>query len=133
MFSIVGTTITLTRGDTFEAQISLTRNGVAYVPEQGDSIRFYVKHNSLNSAGTEYLDVDPVIEKIVDMSTLILRLEPDDTKSLGFGYYVYDLEMTFANGDIDTFINNAKLILSPEVGSVSEDEEPEEEVENGTA
>jgi hypothetical protein len=46
---------------------------------------------------------------------MILHLEPDDTKGLGFGEYVYDVELTFANGDVDTFINNARFSLVPEV------------------
>ena len=39
-YSVSGTTITLTRGDTFKAQISITdRNGDPYVPQEGDSVR----------------------------------------------------------------------------------------------
>lgn len=52
---------------------------------------------------------------MIPTSTMILHLDPEDTKDLGFGEYVYDVELTFANGDVDTFINNAKFILAPEV------------------
>ena len=45
-YNITGTTITLTRGDTFEALVSATkRDGTQYIPVEGDSIRFAMKEN----------------------------------------------------------------------------------------
>ena len=45
-YKVSGTTITLTRGDTFMAQISITQsNGDPYVPSEGDSVRFAMKSN----------------------------------------------------------------------------------------
>lgn len=39
-YSITGTTITLTRGDTFEALVSATKkDGTPYIPVEGDVIR----------------------------------------------------------------------------------------------
>lgn len=116
MFAVIGDEIRLTRGDTFLSEVSLARqNGDPYTPEAGDVIRFVVKHEGLNCARTEYVDQNPVIEKIVPNDTLLVKLLPNDTKQLGFGNYVYDLEITFENGDVDTFINNAPFILLPEV------------------
>ena len=46
---------------------------------------------------------------------MVLRINPADTKALGFGEYTYDIEITFANGDVDTFIHEARFILAPEV------------------
>ena len=46
-YKVSGTTITLTRGDTFMAQISITQsNGDPYVPSEGDSVRFALKSTS---------------------------------------------------------------------------------------
>lgn len=43
-YSITGTTITLTRGDTFEALVSATKkDGTPYIPVEGDVIRFAMK------------------------------------------------------------------------------------------
>lgn len=40
-YSVSGTTITLTRGDTFEALISITQeDGSPYVLKEGDTVRF---------------------------------------------------------------------------------------------
>jgi hypothetical protein len=46
---------------------------------------------------------------------MILELDPEDTKPLPFGSYTYDIEITFANGIVDTFICEARFILTPEV------------------
>ena len=109
-YSVKKTTITLTRGDTFKAQISLTDSeGQPYEPVEGDHIRFAVK-KSYSDPDTEVL-----IVKEVPIDTLILELEPLDTKELPFGEYVYDLQLTNAAGEVDTFIDRATLILTEEV------------------
>lgn len=45
-YSVNGTTITLTRGDTFMATVSITNpDGSEYVPVDGDVIRFALKES----------------------------------------------------------------------------------------
>lgn len=46
---------------------------------------------------------------------MMLTLEPQDTADLNFGKYVYDIQLTKANGKVDTFIPKAILKLSEEV------------------
>lgn len=116
MYVIDGTNIKLTRGDSFYCEISMKNSsGETYEPQAGDVVRFYLKRDLLNPPKSEYIDRNPLISKAVPTDTMILHLEPDDTKGLGFGEYVYDVELTFANGDVDTFINNARFSLVPEV------------------
>ena len=112
MFKIQGTTITLTRGDSLYVQLALKKAGQTYTPEQGDVIRFGIKQNVFD---TEYQ-----IEKVVPNDTLILHLAPEDTNTMQFGTFVYDLEMDYADGDIDTFVNDASFVLVPEVVTWSE-------------
>ena len=107
MFKINGTTITLTKGDSFYCQIALKKNGTAYTPQEGDVIRFAMKQS--------VYDTTPAISKVIPNETLILNLLPSDTKQMAVGKYIYDLEITFANGDVDTFINQAEFDLVPEV------------------
>lgn len=119
MFKVEGTTITLTRGDTFNATITmkLASNNQTYTPQTGDVIKFYMRRDAMDLQRTRwmpYVSV-PIITKTIPNDTLILHLDPDDTKSLPFGDYAYDIEITFANGDVDTFINMADFILAPEV------------------
>lgn len=115
MVSITDTTIKLTRGDTLVVVVSMTRAGAAYEPVEGDVIKFYLKRAIMKPDRVAYVDTDPLITKTIPTDTLQLKLVPNDTKSLAFGKYAYDIEITFANGDVDTFINNAELWLMPEV------------------
>lgn len=109
MLKISGTTITLTRGDSAYIDLSLTDEyGDEYVPDPGDEIRFAVKKS--------FNDSDPVLIRVViPLDTLVLHIEPNDTKQLAYGTYNYDIQLTKANGDVDTFINKASFILTEEV------------------
>lgn len=107
-YGISGTTISLTRGDTFVAQISITDSeGNAYTPVEGDSIRFAMK--------AKYTDDAPLLVKDIPIDTMELRIEPSDTKLLSFGTYVYDIQLTKASGEVDTFITTAKIKILEEV------------------
>lgn len=108
-YSISGTNIKLTRGDTLFAQISITKDGEAFTPEEGDSIRFAAKKRITDK------DTQVVINKKIPIDTLLLELEPQDTKSLPFNSnYVYDIEYTDSDGHVDTFIKGM-LHIEPEV------------------
>ena len=107
-FNIKDTTIYLTRGDTFMAQVNINKpNNEPYEPMEGDSIRFAMKQT--------YDDVNPLLVKDVPIDTMKLRLDPNDTKLLPFGTYVYDIQLTKATGEVDTFISKGKLKLTEEV------------------
>lgn len=98
-------TIYLTRGDTFRAQISMYQDEEQYIPQEGDIVRFALK----NAAD------EVIITKTISNDSLLLELEPADTKGLEVGTYVYDVEITFADGTVDTFIADAVLKLTSEV------------------
>lgn len=115
MVKIIDNAITMTRGDTLRATVTITRDGEAYTPVTGDTVRFALKRDVLNGAKTEYKDAEPLVLKDIPIDTLLLQLDPEDTKHLGFGSYVYDIQITFADGSVDTFIAAQKLVLSPEV------------------
>ena len=107
MNEVKGTSITLTKGDSFYSVITLKRGENTYTPQEGDVITFGVKKSEF--------DTTALISKIVPNDTLLLYIAPSDTKQLQTGTYVYDLELTYANGDVDTFINKAKFNLAAEV------------------
>ena len=60
-------------------------------------------------------DETPLLIKEIPIDTMILTLNPEDTKHLPFGKYVYDIELTKATGEVDTFITKAILKLTEEV------------------
>lgn len=108
MQRIGGKTIVLTKGDTFKATVVMkTEDGTEYAPESGDVVRFAMKQG--------YEDEQLLVEKVIPNDTLLLKLDPIDTKNLEVGEYVYDIEITYANGDVDTFIDRGTLKLTEEV------------------
>lgn len=109
MVEINGTTIKMTRGDTLLVQIEMEDSeGNAYTPQEGDEIRFAMKQ--------KYTDEQTLIHKTIPTDTLTLKLDPEDTKSLTApASYVYDIQLTTAEGIVDTFIAKAKLTLTEEV------------------
>ena len=60
-------------------------------------------------------DTECLILRDIPIDTMMLVLNPEDTKELEFGSYVYDIQLTKANGDVDTFITASKLKLTAEV------------------
>lgn len=93
----------MTRGDTLRFKLELT----GYTPATGDEIKFGVKES--------YDDTTCLIEKTIPLNTMELHLTPSDTEDLDFGTYVWDCQITFANGDVYTFITKAKLKIKEEV------------------
>lgn len=99
MLSITDTDITLTRGDSLQIQLTLTKAHETYVPAAGDVIKFYLSSNY--KGNTNY---QSYVSKTIDNSTLILELAPEDTASMKYGTYFYQLEITYADGEVDTFL-----------------------------
>lgn len=115
---INGTTINMTRGDTLRVQVTIYQGDTEeeYTPDANDVIRFALNRKSVGRSGTGPATETPLIRKTVPVDTMILELEPDDTKELAFGSYIYDMEITMADGTVDTFITGGIINLTPEVG-----------------
>ena len=108
MLKIDGTTITLTRGDSLAVKLDIYDfEGNTYTPSSGDIIRFAMKKS--------YSDSECLISKVIPNDTMMLSLAPSNTKDLAFGSYVYDIEITFGSGAVDTFIDKATFRISEEV------------------
>lgn len=115
MYKIDGTTISLVRGDSMSLKFSLKKDDEDYIPFADDHIRFAMKHSEFLPGKTGYKDAAPVLIKDIPYDTMTLKIDPDDTKNLGFGSYVYDVQITYANGDVDTFIPPSRFNLLAEV------------------
>ena len=108
-FSVSGTTIMMTRGDTAKFQITIKylEDGTEYIPLHDDTIRFTMK---------KYLsDKSPLIVKEVPTTTCVLQIDPEDTSSLKFGEYHYNIELIHSDGETDTFITDSIMQITPEV------------------
>lgn len=107
-YSVTGTTIMLTRGDSFIADILIAgQDGQPYIPVEGDIIRFAMK--------ISYKDAQPLLIRNIPIDTMKLAINPEDTKELAFGKYVYDIELTKSTGEVDTFITKAVIKITEEV------------------
>lgn len=114
MYYIEGTKIVLTRGDTFICDVSIKQGSDDYIPAEGDRVRFALKRKMFAPDKGNYIDQNPLILVEIPTETLVLELHPEDTKKLKFGTYAYDVEITFVDKRVDTFISG-DLVLMPEV------------------
>lgn len=89
--------IRLTRGDTASLSVSINNQttGELFKLSGSDTLRLTVKKS--------VHDTDPLFQKVVNGINTI-QINPADTKSLSFGKYVYDVELTTSMGDVYTVI-----------------------------
>lgn len=111
--------ITLTRGDTLTLTVTLlhevdpvppaTESTIEpYTPEEGDLIRFAVSKGYKTEPGYELK-----LSKDIPNDTLTFTCSSTET-ALDYRTYNYDVEVTHADGCVDTFIS-AKLTITGEV------------------
>ena len=89
--------IKLTRGDTARMSVNIVNDvtGEEYSMQEGDVLTMTVKVN--------ILDEVPVIQKTLE-GTNVFHIKPEDTASLDFGSYKYDVQLTTSDGDVYTII-----------------------------
>lgn len=98
----------MTRGDNsyFDLEILDLEGDIAELPED-TTITFTVKPN--------IYDNEPLITKDISLDALTVAILPEDTQNLEYGNYVYDVQVTYADGAIDTIITPTPFILTGEV------------------
>ena len=102
-------TIHLTRGDTARfsiGQIVNTITNTNYTPTAEDTVTMTIKKTTL--------DASPCVQIIVPGGD-VLHIKPEDTKAMAFGKYVYDVQITMADGDVYTIIPPTTFELLKEV------------------
>ena len=102
-------TIHLTRGDTARLLIDRAANAVTgrdYVFTPEDRVTMTVKK-------TVY-DTSPALQISVPGGAAI-HIKPEDTRELSFGRYLYDVQLTTADGDVYTVIAPATFEVMKEV------------------
>lgn len=99
--------IKLTRGDSASIGVDLTNpDGSAYELQSGDILMFTVKYNCITE--------DIIIQKDIS-SNATINILPSDTNGLLYGNYYYDVQLTKANGDVNTVIPPRDFIIDKEV------------------
>ena len=100
----------MTRGDTFVKQIVLKKDGELYTPDPDDYIRFAMSKAFKGDAKYQLL-----LEKRIPNDSLLWVIDHEDTADLDYGSYNYDLEITYASGKVETFLDMRKIELTKEV------------------
>lgn len=101
-------TISLTRGDSarivVDVENSVTKEPYEIQPD--DIMTLTVKR--------KVKDSEIAFQKIA-YGTNFIKIEPEDTKHLDWGKYVYDVQITTADDDVYTVIPVSKFVLLEEV------------------
>lgn len=108
---VKGTSLKMTRGDS--EQLTVYRedsSGTQIDFETGDTVYFTVK----TSIDTEVKTLQKTVTSFTD-GKAIVNIAPEDTSSLAYGTYCYDVQVTEASGDVTTIITNSKFVLAGEV------------------
>ena len=106
-----GTNLAMTRGDSEWLWVRITDREGNYVPfVAGDTVYFTVKDNS----HTETIRFQKIITEFIEGKAYI-TIDPIDTKSMEYGRYSYDVQITFANGTVKTVIRPAVFEILDEV------------------
>ena len=100
--------IKLTRGDTARFSVGILNeiSDSAYGISDNDQLTLTVKK--------KVKDEDALIQKTITGATLF-HIKPEDTSSLSFGKYVYDVQLTTAGGDVYTVIEPTSFEILSEV------------------
>lgn len=105
--------IMLVRGDTAVFDVPLMEidddeHETPYTPQEGETLRFAMS----TKYGSKREEV--LILKEIPIDTLVLKINPEDTKSLAFGKYKYDIEFTDIAGNVTTVLE-ASFTVAKEV------------------
>ena len=100
------TNIFLTRGDTLYLHVTLKKqDGTEYEMQEGDKLRFALKRTYSDAEPRLTKQIIPVVDEATQETNLTLKIEPEDTKTMSLNSnWVYDIELTKANGDIATVV-----------------------------
>lgn len=106
MYKVIDNTIYITRGDSAVLSCDITKkDGSKYTLQEGDVLEFTIKRN----ASTK----EVVIHKVIEDG--VFKLEPSETEGLAYGTYKYDVQLTFADGSVDTIITPSDFVVLEEV------------------
>lgn len=100
--------IRLTRGDTAKLTVPIENDldNSSYVMDEQDTLTFTIKKS--------IKDNENLVQKVVTGSNNF-HIKPEDTDSLPFGKYVYDVQLTTAGGDVYTVIEPTSFEILSEV------------------
>ena len=109
-----GTDLSMVRGDSEQITVSARLNDAQGTPvpfANGDVVYFTVKTNT----NTAQKSLQKEVRVFDEEGKADIQINPDDTKNLECRTYQYDVQVTWANGEVTTIIKPSKFTLTPEV------------------
>lgn len=106
-----GKNMEMTRGDTEIITVSCLANGIDMPLQIGDIVYFTVKE-TINSSSNAFQ------VKVTEFTTegkAEIKIKPENTKNLKFRTYVYDVQITKADGTVTTIITPHEFKIGAEV------------------
>jgi len=108
---IMGSNISMIRGDSETITVSLIGSSNVVVPfVTGDTVYLTIKINDCTAT--------KLLQKVITdfpEGKAVIEIKPEDTKSLTFGDYVYDIQLTTALGVVTTIVTPSKFSIKGEI------------------
>lgn len=109
---INGTDIYMTRGDTEAITVVLHDKNEDIIPfASGDTVYFTVKQ----STQTTIKSFQKVVTVFTPEGEAVIEIDPEDTKTLKYDDYVYDVQMVRSADGVTTVIPPSKFTIGEEV------------------
>ena len=105
--TVNGYSLEMTRGDT--ESITVSCEGHPF--EEGDIVEMTVRKRASSEDRAFYKRIDMFNED----GSATIPINPEDTADLSFGSYMYDIQLTFADGTVATIIKPNSFVLLEEV------------------
>lgn len=102
-----GNVIKITRGDTLTLTVNISADGEAYEPVECDVVRFALSKGYVGQKGYQL-----ILTKDIPLDTLTFTISAEETQNLTDQKYNYDVQITHADGSIDTFISSTMIMLA---------------------
>ena len=106
MQAIDGMNITLTRGDTLAFEVGMKKGNQTYTPVEGDKLRFALSIGYVGEQGYQLIK-----SQDIDTTTRLVVVDAETTAGWTEDEYNYDIELTYADGKVDTFIQGMVFMV----------------------
>lgn len=101
-----GTSISMTRGDSETITVSCEARPFV----TGDILTFTVRKTVF-----EKKKIVKEVTEFTEEGKAIIEIKPEDTNGLGFGGYVYDIQLEDESGTVTTIIKPSRFVVEQEV------------------
>ena len=103
--TITGTTISMTRGDSESIKVTCSEPFAA-----GDRVYMTVREDAESE-----IQFQKIVTEFGEKGEAVISIEHENTEGMDFGDYVYDIQVTRADGTVRTLIKPSRFTLTEEI------------------